>query len=83
MQWQALGFKGDPLSTDPISENTLALYTGNKKALKKHINDAAKSMLASTTTLSDDDLEIEGLEIKLKEIKDSLILVEKYVSDKS
>ena len=40
-------------------------------------------MLASTTTLSDDDLEIEGLEIKLKEIKDSLILVEKYVSDKS
>ncbi len=31
MQWQSLGFKTDPLSTDPIVRETLTLYTGHQK----------------------------------------------------
>lgn len=31
MQWQSLGFKSDPLSTDPIFMETLKLYTGHDK----------------------------------------------------
>lgn len=31
MQWPSLGFKADPLSTDPIVMDTLALYTGHAK----------------------------------------------------
>lgn len=34
MQWQSLGFKADPLSTDPISMETLSLYTGYDKEIK-------------------------------------------------
>lgn len=34
MQWQSLGFKVDPLSTDPISMETLPLYTGYDKEIK-------------------------------------------------
>lgn len=29
MQWQSLGFKSDPLSTDPILIETLKIYSGN------------------------------------------------------
>lgn len=35
MNWESLGFKGDPLSTDPISETTLELYTGHHQNLTK------------------------------------------------
>lgn len=38
MQWQALGFTSDPLSTDPISEQTLALYTGHEQELQTCFN---------------------------------------------
>lgn len=34
MQWQSLGFKTDPLSTDPIFMETLKLYTGHDKEVK-------------------------------------------------
>lgn len=33
MHWQSIGFKGDPLSTDPILENTLPLYTGHENEI--------------------------------------------------
>lgn len=38
MQWQSLGFKTDPLSTDPISMETLPLYTGHNKEMKMCLN---------------------------------------------
>lgn len=34
MQWQSLGFKSDPLSTDPIFMETLELYTGHDAEVK-------------------------------------------------
>lgn len=33
MQWKPLGFKENPFSTDPISQDTLALYTGHKEKI--------------------------------------------------
>lgn len=33
-QWQSLGFKSDPLSTDPISMETLSLYFGHDEEVK-------------------------------------------------
>ncbi len=38
MQWQSLGFKADPLSTDPIFMETLKLYTGHDKEVKMCLN---------------------------------------------
>ncbi len=38
MQWQSLGFKDDPLSTDPISTETLDLYTGHEQEIKLCMN---------------------------------------------
>lgn len=38
MQWQSLGFKTDPLSTEPIFMETLALYTGHDQEVKKCLN---------------------------------------------
>jgi len=38
MQWQSLGFKADPLSTDPISRETLSIYTGHDKEIKLCLN---------------------------------------------
>jgi hypothetical protein len=35
MQWESLGFKGDPLSTDPIHQSTLALYVGHQRKISK------------------------------------------------
>lgn len=34
MYWQTLGFKDDPLKTSPITDETLALYTGHSAELK-------------------------------------------------
>src|SRR5262245_19913867 len=34
MQWEALGFKENPFSTDPISQETLDLYTGHSGEIK-------------------------------------------------
>lgn len=34
MQWQSLGFKADPLSTDPIVRETLQLYTGHTQEMR-------------------------------------------------
>jgi hypothetical protein len=31
MKWEALGFKENPFSTEPISQDTISLYTGNVK----------------------------------------------------
>ncbi|MCK4608460.1 MAG: MarR family transcriptional regulator [Gammaproteobacteria bacterium] len=31
MQWESIGFKANPFDTDPITQATLALYTGNEK----------------------------------------------------
>ncbi|MGD9108166.1 MAG: hypothetical protein PVI75_03245 [Gammaproteobacteria bacterium] len=31
MQWESLGFKSNPLNTDPIQQSTLELYTGHKE----------------------------------------------------
>jgi hypothetical protein len=33
MHWESIGFKEDPFNTDPISERTLSLYTGNEEKL--------------------------------------------------
>jgi Sugar-specific transcriptional regulator TrmB len=33
MHWESIGFKADPFNTDPITQTTLALYTGNEKQL--------------------------------------------------
>jgi len=33
MQWESIGFKDDPFNTDPITEHSLALYSGNKKKI--------------------------------------------------
>jgi len=38
MQWQSLGFKTDPLSTDPIFIETLNLYTGHAKEIAICLN---------------------------------------------
>lgn len=38
MQWQSLGFKSDPLSTDPIFMETLKLYTGHEKEIQMCLN---------------------------------------------
>jgi DNA-binding transcriptional ArsR family regulator len=35
MQWESLGFKGDPLTTDPITQSTLELYTGHSGNMAK------------------------------------------------
>src|SRR5579872_1108580 len=35
MHWESLGFKNDPLSTDPIDQTTLCLYTGHQQELAK------------------------------------------------
>ena len=34
MQWESIGFKTDPFKTEPITENTLELYTGNRQKIK-------------------------------------------------
>lgn len=34
MQWESLGFKGNPFSTDPIVQSTLPLYAGRRKIVK-------------------------------------------------
>lgn len=31
MQWESLGFKENPFSTDPIKIDTLPLYTGQQQ----------------------------------------------------
>jgi len=31
MQWGSIGFKANPFNTDPITQTTLTLYTGNEK----------------------------------------------------
>jgi len=31
MEWESLGFKSNPLSTDPIKQETLDLYVGHEK----------------------------------------------------
>lgn len=33
MQWESLGFQANPFSTEPISQNTLAIYTGNENTI--------------------------------------------------
>ena len=33
MKWESLGFKDNPFNTDPITQSTIALYTGQKKAI--------------------------------------------------
>ncbi len=33
MKWESLGFKDNPFNTDPIIQSTIALYTGQKKAI--------------------------------------------------
>lgn len=33
MQWESLGFKDNPFSTDPIIQTTLSLYTGHQEAV--------------------------------------------------
>lgn len=38
MKWQSLGFKSDPLSTDPILMETLNLYTGHAKEVSLCLN---------------------------------------------
>lgn len=38
MQWQSLGFVADPLSTDPISMETLSLYTGYRQEITLCLN---------------------------------------------
>lgn len=38
MQWQSLGFKSDPLSTDPIFMETLKLYTGHDQEIDLCLN---------------------------------------------
>jgi len=38
VKWQSLGFKEDPLSTEPIFIETLALYTGHDKEIKTCLN---------------------------------------------
>ena len=35
MQWESLGFNGNPLTTDPITQETLTLYTGHDKEMAK------------------------------------------------
>lgn len=34
MKWEALGFKDNPFSTDPIVQSTIALYAGQEKSIK-------------------------------------------------
>ncbi len=34
MEWQAFGFKDDPLKTSPITKSTLALFTGHKEEVQ-------------------------------------------------
>lgn len=34
MQWESLGFSGNPFDTDPIRQNTLNLYVGRDKAIQ-------------------------------------------------
>jgi hypothetical protein len=34
MEWQAFGFKDDPLQTSPITKNTLELFTGHREAIR-------------------------------------------------
>jgi hypothetical protein len=43
MYWQTLGFKDDPLKTSPITEETLALYTGHPHQVKTCQNILAAS----------------------------------------
>lgn len=38
MQWQSLGFKADPLNTDPILQDTLSLYTGHAQEIRSCLN---------------------------------------------
>lgn len=38
MQWQSLGFKADPLSTDPIFIETLPIYTGHSQEIRTCLN---------------------------------------------
>lgn len=38
MQWQSLGFKSDPLFTDPILMETLKLYTGHNEEIRMCLN---------------------------------------------
>lgn len=38
MKWQSLGFTADPLSTDPIGMDTLALYTGHTEEVRTCMN---------------------------------------------
>ena len=38
MQWETLGFKNNPLNTDPINQSTLQLYTGHTEDNKYCIN---------------------------------------------
>jgi len=47
MQWDSLGFKENPLNTDPISQETLSLYTGHVKEIK-----ACKNVLSESNTLT-------------------------------
>ncbi len=35
MHWESLGFKSDPLSTDPINQATLGLYIGHNQEISK------------------------------------------------
>src|SRR5579864_9686211 len=34
MEWQAFGFKDDPLNTSPIVKSTLMLFTGHKEEMR-------------------------------------------------
>jgi hypothetical protein len=47
MQWYSLGFKENPLNTDPISQETLSLYTGHEKEIK-----ACKNVLSESNTIT-------------------------------
>lgn len=38
MKWESLGFKDNPLSTDPITQDTLILYTGHADEMKTCAN---------------------------------------------
>jgi hypothetical protein len=38
MQWEALGFKENPFNTEPISQDTISLYTGHSQAVKACFN---------------------------------------------
>ena len=38
MQWESLGFKSNPLNTDPITQSTLTLYTGHEHEAKTCAN---------------------------------------------